>query len=96
MKHHCPSETGRGKPCRNGSHFVHDGGSRTPPEFLDAENLPWISWTVRDPYSLMNGNYKAEAGYGGIKARLRNWSPNLRKNIYQKRSVSQNDEFEYS
>jgi len=78
MRHYCPSETGRGKPCKNGSHFIHDGGSRTPPEFLDKWNAPWTSYTVRDPYSLMNGDYKADAWYGGIKARLRHWSHNLR------------------
>ena len=78
MRHYCPSETGHGKPCKNGSHFIHDGGSRTPPEFLDKWNAPWVSYTVRDPYSFMNGNYKTDVGHGGIKARLRHWSPNLR------------------
>jgi len=39
------------KPCKNGSHFHHDGGSRTPPEFLDKFNPPWMSFTIRDPYN---------------------------------------------
>lgn len=34
--------------------------------------------TVRDPYSFMNGNYKTDVSYCGIKARIRDWSPNLR------------------
>lgn len=61
----------RGKLCKNGSHFRHDGGYTNPPWFQDKYNLPWVSLTTRDNY---HPDYRKHHPELTLKQHLLQWA----------------------